>query len=446
VRTAIFGAGRSGIAAVKAAKALGWVPTLYDEKPESALDPAIRQAISDLGVNAVFDFSGNWHKEETDIVVTSPGVSKTHPKLLAAVESGIPVIGEVELAYRVAQAPIIAITGTNGKSTTTLMTFMALRHAGMDAKLCGNIYGSGYEEVPLTEAAIQSKPDQVLVAEISSFQLEWIDQLRPKAAIVTNITEDHLNRYASFDEYAATKMKIFANMGSGDTAVWHAGDGLTLPPEHEGLTQFSFGELGSDAYIADGRMHVLDASIGLDELPFGEAHNYLNAMAAILLAKGAVGDRVGTQDLLDGLKAFTGLRHRMERVGEKAGVDVINNSMCTNPAAVVASSSSLSQRQHLLIGGINKDMDFAPLKEYLDGSKHVAYLFGSDASEINRQLGGKWSVYSTMAEAFASAVSVAKSGEAVMLAPGAASTDQFKDFRDRGDTFIQIAKEWLESC
>ncbi len=460
-RIAIFGLGRSGVSAAKLALKMGAIPTIYDEKPleQFELTPLLED-VKGLGVQIKLGFDDEWNSQETDLVVTSPGVAKVHPKLLAAVRNGIQVISEIELAYRASKAPIIAITGTNGKSTTTVMTYLCLKAAGVDAVLCGNIFGSGYPEIALTEAAMESTPDQVLVAEVSSFQLEWIDQFRPKTAIITNLSDDHLNRYEDFEDYAATKHRIFENMGEGDSAVWNNAFPNCEPPQYKGIGTFDFGIESGEAWLIDDRMYVRGYSIELSKLPFGGSHNYENAMAATLLAASCFNNESDIEyefdvaKLFPGLKAFKGLSHRMEHIGRsRNGVLIINNSMCTNPAAVVASSQSLtgssqslSQKQHLLVGGVDKGMDFAILREYLKASNHDVYLFGSDAMTIRRQLGDDLPVFLTMAEAFEFAIKRAKGGEVVMLAPGAASLDQFKDFRDRGEQFTKMAKEWLEEC
>lgn len=447
---AIMGLGRSGVSAAKAALALGMGVIAVDEKP--AEDPAIASAVRELvalGIEAHPGWNRGFWETGAKILVTSPGVRKDHELLQEAVRNGIEVISEVELAFRIAKDPIVAITGTNGKSTTTVMAWFCAKAAGFDAVLCGNIYGSGYDEVPLTEAASPQAPSssakeegaRALIAEISSFQLEWVDQFRPKAATITNITPDHLNRYADFEDYARTKRRIFDRMGPGDVAVWHCGDGLTEPPA--GIRTLSYGEGGDHAWVDERRMHLLGEFIPLDRLPFREPHNYLNAMAAALLAYGLSDRRADPLALLEALTRFEPLDHRMEQLGERDGILVINNSMCTNPAAVIASSQAIVRPQRLLVGGSNKRLDFGVLGDYLRKTGHVAYLFGGDARSIGEQLGGDYPVFNTLAEAFDAAIRDARSGEAIMLAPGVASTDQFADFRDRGVAFRHMAREWL---
>lgn len=455
-RIAILGLGRSGIAAAKAALATGAEVFAIDEKGSDV--PAIaraREELKKLGVTVETGWNRGLWEIGAETMVTSPGVPKNNAILLEAVRNGVEVISEVELAYRIAKAPIVAITGTNGKSTTTVMAWLCAKAAGYDAVLCGNIYGSGYDEVPLTEAAAHPHPPapspfsgekgegetRALIAEISSFQLEWVDQFRPKSAVITNITADHLNRYESFDDYADTKRRIFNRMGPGDFAVWQDGDFRTEPPA--GIHTLTYGQFGKNAWTSEFRLHLENEFVEKDALPFAEPHNFLNAMAACLLVFGLSDGRADPQVLLDALKEFRGLAHRMERIGTRNGISLINNSMCTNPAAVISSSRAVKGKQRLLIGGSNKDLDFIELGQYLAAEGHEAYLFGIDAEKIAAQLAGPYPVFKTMAEAFAAAIHDVNEGETVMLAPGVASQDQFADFRDRGEQFRQLAKEWL---
>ncbi|MFI5385546.1 MAG: UDP-N-acetylmuramoyl-L-alanine--D-glutamate ligase, partial [Fimbriimonadales bacterium] len=379
--------------------------------------------------------------------------------------------------------PIVAITGTNGKSTTTVMTYLALRECGIDAVLCGNIFGTGLPEVPLTEAALHATPDQVLVAEISSFQLEWVSRFRPAVAGITNITPDHLDRYDSFEQYAATKMRIFAAEGEGDYAVV---DRSTAFQPRSDATVLTFGAQGEHAQILEDEIRILNKTIKTEDMHVIGNHNYANAAMAGLIAFATLrwisdfGSRIAdlpdgrsqavsasvalallnealqsdirhpTSDILPepiitALRAFKGIEHRMEYLGEKGGVKVINNSMCTNPDAVVKSAQAVKGPNHLIMGGKDKDLPFTPVRNYLASGMHRAYLFGEAKEVLNKQLGGGFPTYNTLQEAFRAATDKARPGEVIMLAPGCASTDQFNDFRDRGNVFKKFAKEWLES-
>ncbi|MFQ3587012.1 MAG: UDP-N-acetylmuramoyl-L-alanine--D-glutamate ligase [Fimbriimonadaceae bacterium] len=456
-RVAVIGAGRSGQAAARVLTARGALAVVFDSQ-RLEHSPRLARAAESLaasGIELRAGWSGVVPTSEFDLVVTSPGVPKRHPALLGAVEAGLEVWGEIELAYRIAKAPIVAVTGTNGKSTTTVMAWLAARGAGMDPLLCGNLYGSGYQEEPLTEAAARATADRLLVAEVSSFQLEWVREFSPVAAAITNITPDHLNRYESFEEYAATKHRIFEKMGAGSTAVWHSVDPVVRPVVPDEVTIWRFGRPGDAAYadhdaLVVGERNGDDERVHLDRagLPWTEPHNDLNAMAALGIVIGAWRATrprrpAPIEAMGKGLSEYFGLGYRMQFVGEKGGVRIINNSMCTNPAALIASSRSLIPVQHLLIGGLNKGMDFSPVGEYLSGTLHRAYVFGADGASIAEQMGGGWPVFETMAEAFEAAARDARDGEIIMLAPGLASTDQFDDFVDRGRRFQEMAEEWL---
>lgn len=453
-KISVLGAGRSGLAVAKAATKRGATVTVYDEK-EISSDAATELAMA--GVKSVSGFSGSFHADTTDLIVISPGVPRKHPMLLEAGRHGIEVIGEIEYAFRISEAPIVAITGTNGKSTTTLMTWSCLKSCGQDAVLCGNIFGSGNEEIPLTEAADSSNANQVLVAEISSFQLETAKSFRPKCAAITNISEDHLNRYDNdFTDYANTKRRLFDRMGTGDTIVVDKGNNTTWPSGWQpGKKQYNGAKVRTydsakmrTAFAKGNPIPVDDFELESEGYPFKEAFNYSNAAVASLLALSFLStNRASEERALEkvkaALRAFRPLEHRVERVGSKDGIELINNSMCTNPAAVVASSSGIRARQHLLMGGLTKGSNFAPVAQYLKTSGHQAYLFGAEGNLINEQLGGSFPVFRTMKEAFDYAVRQAGSGDVVMLAPGCASMDQYADFRARGEEFRAYAMEWL---
>ncbi|RYG49750.1 UDP-N-acetylmuramoyl-L-alanine--D-glutamate ligase [bacterium] len=488
-RIAVFGLGRSGLAVGRAALARGMDATVYDEAVVPGKPELLEEARS-LGLKVVTGWDGKLD-ETPDSVVINPAIPKDHPTLLRLSAEGIPLHSEVEFAYSISRAPIVAITGTNGKSTTTVMTWLALRACGEDAILCGNIYGSGYDEQPLTDAALHATEDQVLVAEISSFQLEWVDRFKPVSAGITNITPDHLNRYESFDEYAATKQRIFACQGDGDFAVVRANDPVVRKPgkeaggyvprhlrsiAHEAVADLprvlTFGATSDDARVEEMEFVVFGERLPWASFPMEAVHDRQNAAMAAMLSygllchkrsplieeaisrrtepvnpystrKSPVTDAIPIQ-ILDGLRSYKGLAHRMESVGSRDGIRLVNNSMCTNPDAVVKSTQALKDGAHILMGGVNKDLDFAPLARYLANRRHRVYLFGQDAGDIAKVLGGDPPIFASMEEAFAAAVASARKGEIVVLSPGCASSDQFRDFRHRGDAFRDLAKEWLD--
>ncbi len=455
-RFAVLGLGRSGLAIVEACVERDWPVAVYDESPATGLHKP--ELLADLTIPIHLD----WHEQirDYDILVVNPAIPRENARIQEALSEGKEVWGEIEFAYHISTAPIVAITGTNGKSTTTVMTFLALQACGFDAKLCGNIYGSGYGEAPLTEQAAKSTPDQILVAEISSYQLEWVNKFRPICAGISNITPDHLPRYDhSFDAYAATKMNIFSAQGEGDFAVVRANDPVVSAP-NQGQQVQTFEQQ------VEGGITVLGELIGPDVLFFEEGINATNAAMAMALTYGTIralaekGDGRAElllekanrrqpnslpSEIINGLQQFHGIAHRMQRLGKRADIEVINNSMCTNPDAVVQSTMGLTGRVHLLMGGVNKDLDFGPLRSFLAKHDHKVYLFGRNARDLNNMLGEKYPEFETMKQAFASSTEHARSHEIIMLAPGCASSDQFRDFVDRGNVFTAIAKEWLSN-
>ncbi|HTQ08746.1 MAG TPA: Mur ligase family protein, partial [Fimbriimonadaceae bacterium] len=237
-RIAVYGLGRSGLAVARAALALGATPTVFDSaRPERMVKQGVVAEAQALGVEMHFGWEGRFDPSEVDLLVPNPGVDSRSSVLRHARQHGIEIASEIEFAYRVLEArelapppqylaPIVAITGTNGKSTTTVMTYLALRECGIDAVLCGNVFGTGYPEITMTEAALNAKAGQVLVAEVSSFQLEWVSRFRAAVAGITNIAPDHLDRYDSFEDYAATKKRIFAGQQPEDYKVVHRGIGF----------------------------------------------------------------------------------------------------------------------------------------------------------------------------------------------------------------------------
>ncbi len=456
----VFGLGRSGIAVARAAISKGIGVEIIDESPLDRLSkPDLVSEVKALGCALTL----NWNRELSDLglveaVVVNPAVDRRHAALAAILATGVPIFSEVEFAYQISRGPILAITGTNGKSTTTVMTWLALRSAGVDPLLCGNLFGSGYPEQPLTTAALNGDLGQPLVAEVSSFQLEWIQTFRPKVAAITNITPDHSDRYNSFDEYAQTKYKIFDHQTNTDWAVVNGADPITSQLIQRSKIKARILRVGKDAVFNQHALEVFGRSIPYAELPFTEEHNVKNCAMAMMIAACSLepNDAPTTEiwpqiskgqfeALLDGIRKFKGLSHRMERLGSKGGIEIINNSMCTNPAALVASLKSLGKKGRVLIGGVSKDLDFTEVGNYLRSSCHAPYLYGRDRHLIAQQMNLNPHEFETMEEAFACAAQESKEGDTILLAPGCASQDQFRDFRHRGDVFRELAKDWLAS-
>lgn len=440
-RVAVAGMGVSGLAVGRAVKRLGGHAVVLDQQPGDV--PRVMAAVDRLQneeIEAVTGWHGRLDAAEFDLLVVSPGLPRQHPVMA---DMAGKVIGEVEFAYRVAEAPILAITGTNGKSTTTVMLWLMLRGAGVEAALCGNIAGTGYPEQVLTDAAMSTSAEGFLVAEISSAQLETVSSFRPRVGYISNITDDHRDRYPDFEDYRNAKLNLFNRIGEGDVVVLNR-DGRTVTEAmvRERAEEAAILSFSTEEAVAGDVLRLGDQDLLISELPFFGRHNLTNALAAWTMASAVVGEDAG---LVDGLLRFRHLDNRMELLGERGGVRVINNSMCTNPEAVVASSRSLEGRQHLLMGGNTKNMDFSPVRDYLAGVEHKVYLFGPDPGRMNGMIGGAWPSFATLGEAFGAAALAAAPGETVMLAPGCASAEPYRNFRERGDAFRAIAKEWLNN-
>ncbi len=427
-RVAVAGLGVSGLSVCRAVKALGGTPVGLDQKPCDS--PRLIKASDDLaadGIEVITSWNGRLDPAEFDLLVLSPGFPLDHPAV--ADMEGKPVWGEIEFAWQIAKAPILAITGTNGKSTVTTLTWLMLRAEGIDAKLCGNIAGTGFQEMTLTQAALEGTPDSVLVAEVSSFQLEQIGEFAPKAAVITNITEDHLDRHASFEEYRQAKMRLLSNMGPDTRIVWNSEDGTISADNLETAAA------GAEIVEVIPTEFAVDVSHGA----LAGLHGQANAACAWALASsvcdlGAKSRRA----LLD----FEGLENRLEPLGEIDGVEIINSSVCTNPAAFLASVGAVPKRQIVLIGGKTKGLDFGPVRELLESTEHEAVVFGSNVDELMASLNPDTPVFDDLQTAFKAALKMASPGDAVHLAPGCSSAAPFASFRERAEDFKRIVSEW----
>jgi len=357
-----------------------------------------------------------------------------------AEQGSVPVWSEIELAYRISPAPIIAITGTNGKTTTTMLVHHILRTMGLKARLCGNIAGTE-GDLTLTEAAETAAPDEWLVAEVSSFQLLHTHAFRPRIAVITNIREDHLDYHGSWEAYAQAKAKILANLGAGDWAVLNGEDEgvrwiLSRLPTHSNCILFS---------AHNSLVQLADGALNLTETPMPALlgrHNLENALAAAHVAA-ILGCTV--QQLRDALATFNGAPHRMELVGEWEGVRYINNSMCTNADALEKSLQATPKPCIVIAGGVDKNDSIQQIAESIAQHARFALLIGRDGQAIGdalTELGyTSWEYAETLENAIGQAKARARAGETVILAPGCASFDQFRNFAHRGEEFKRIVAE-----
>ena len=441
---AVIGLARSGLACCDVLTQLGARVIPYDGKPADALTDVIAP-LSTLGLTPVvggapLDYS------VLDYVVTSPGVRKDASVLQDAVAAGVPVLGEIEAAYRIARAPILAITGTNGKTTTTMLLGEMLKAAGIETYVAGNI-AAGDIALPLIQAAFAAPPDAAIVAEISSFQLEWISTFRPKVAALLNISPDHGDRQ-SWDEYVAAKWRIFENQTEAEAAVInyaHALDSVHFC-KGEGLIWDFNGDpdarsifMHNDSIVIESPGHQWDFSVicAVDEIKLPGSHNLENIMAAAAMAT-AFG--VSIEPIRQVATTFTGVVHRLETVETIDGVRYVNNSMCTNADAFEKSLQALPEPKVVIAGGVFKGGDVATLANaVLKHNVKALVLIGRSAPEIEAaaRAAGYENIYraGTLAQAVTAAAGLAAAGDTVLLAPACASFDMFADFEDRGEQF-----------
>jgi UDP-N-acetylmuramoylalanine--D-glutamate ligase len=451
-KVTVVGLARSGVAAARLCLREGARVTVTDRRPAgelgaplAVLDGAdVRRA---LGGHDRADFAG------ADLVVASPGVPLSLPEIAAARAAGVPVWGEVELGARFTRdTPVVAITGTNGKSTTTAL-------AGALFARDRRAFTGGNLGTPLCEHVLGGAGADVLVLELSSFQIEGIHRLRPRVAAILNVTPDHLDRYRDVEDYAAAKARLFALQQPGDFAVANARDAravaMTAASRAEVLT-FGFGSpVRGAARDPGGEPGPGGAEIALS-LAAGTPERYLvrsralrgrhnreNAMAAALCARllGVAGDEVQA-----GLDAFPGLPHRLELVAERGGVEWVNDSKATNVDSTAVGLSAFPSgkpRIVLLMGGRGKGAPYAPLRPLFGGRVKALLTIGEDAPRVAAELGDLCATdgCGTLAAAVSRAATLVEPGDVVLLSPACASYDQYRSYEERGESFRRLAGE-----
>jgi len=387
------------------------------------------------------DFQGELHTgpftpallDGVDLLCISPGLSLRDPLVQEASARKIPVVGDIELFAWRNTSRVLAITGTNGKTTVTALTGHLLKSAGFDCEVAGNI------APPVLQAALQRKaPPAAWVLELSSYQLETTWALRPHAAAMLNLTEDHLDRYADIAEYGAAKARIFA--GSG-IQVLNRNDPRSLAMMQQGRKVITFGlDDGGDFGVRGDALICRGVPmLRIDELQIHGAHNVANALAACALA-GSLG--VTTSSLAVGLRSFRGLPHRLERVATLRGVEWYDDSKGTNVGATVAALRGLGKPVVLILGGEGKGQDFSPLAAPARELASRALLIGRDAPLIEKALAGvRTERCASLEEAVARAAALARPGEAVLLSPACASFDMFRDYKHRGEAFAAAVRK-----
>jgi UDP-N-acetylmuramoylalanine--D-glutamate ligase len=447
-RVLVIGLGRSGRASVEVLAPI--VAAVYgtDEGPRESLGPALAD-LERIGVPFVPPDNLAEVLPKVTVAVLSPGIPLNGELVRRVQSAGVPVFSEVEVAYRLSQAPIVALTGTKGKSTTTALIGAIFRHAGRTTHVGGNIGNALINE---TAAA---KPEDWVIAEVSSFQLESIRSFKPRISCIINISPDHLDRYHSMDEYTEAKFRIFANQGPGDTFVGNLDDAIVASAPGEDGTRIRARALwyarephrNTTLYCRNEKTIVYAPPTGdprpveimpVDEIPLHGAHNVDNVMAAILVSLAAGIDRTV---IADAIRAFEPLHHRLETVSDRDGVLWIDDSKATNPGSVIAALRSFDRPIVLIAGGKAKGTDFAELGRVISSRTKAAVLIGEAAQEIGKSIKRASVAYErSMDDAVKTAASFALPGDVVLLSPGCASFDMFTSAEARGDAFAEAVR------
>jgi len=437
-RVLVVGLARTGVAVSLFAAGYGATVTATDEKPESELAETAAK-LRAAGVK--LELGG--HRADAfldqDLIVVSPGVPANLPALVLAHLAGIPVWGEVELAWRFLRGKLVAITGSNGKTTTTSLVAHILASAGIPTLVGGNI------GVPLLSLVESSTDSSVTVAEISSFQLETIEKFRPEIGVLLNLTPDHLDRHATFEEYAATKVRMFENQVERDIAVLNADDPEVtrrMPARPQVFWFSRQKQVAQGAFLRDGqivfRSDGSEAALGRrDEIPLRGEHNVENVLAACAAAylAGATPAAIAS-----GVKTFRGVEHRLEFVADVAGVQFYNDSKATNVDAALKAIEAFPGPLIVILGGKDKGSPYTPLKEPLRERARMAIVIGAAAEKIAADLGDAVTVENarTLDRAIQIASDRAQIGDVVLLAPACSSFDQFENYEQRGRAFKEL--------
>ena len=439
MRTVVMGAGRSGLAAAHFLASQGHPVVLTDTRSEP--DQALESELAKAGIPGVWGDHPHSLLEDCGELIISPGIPRKAPFVAEAINRGIPVIGEVELAHRLIRSRndgsrVLAVTGTNGKSTTTDLAAYLLKASGLPAAACGNL------GTPVNEAARAAAAGTTFVVELSSYQLESVQSFHADGAAFLNLTPDHLARHGTMETYRRTKLRVFEGQASTDLRV--------VPVAHPEWWQDApgtgrtarFGWSACEAWCdASGMLHLHgEALLPRSELLIPGSHNVENALAASLLAHHAGASLEGIRA---GLQSYAGLAHRIAFCGEKGGVKAYNDSKGTNVDATLTAIRALPGPLVLLLGGTDKGASYAPLREALAGKLRRLVFLGEAIPQLTRDLGDlPHETIPGFDDAVRAALSLARSGDQVLLSPACASFDQFDNFEQRGERFEALVQAW----
>ena len=440
-RVLVVGLGKSGLSAAMFLRGQGARVTVSDTRSAVALAKEI-PALLEAGIMVEAGGHGLLTFRRQDLIVVSPGVPMDTPEVKQVVAFGLPVIGELELASRYLQGRVVAITGSNGKTTTTTLVGKIFADAGVPTLVGGNI------GLPVIDLVAKSTPETTSVLEVSSFQLETVEEFHPQIAVVLNITPDHLDRHGSFEVYAAAKARITERQGAEDFLVLNGEDKAT---------QMVAAKTKAQVYWFSGRRPIKQGAFVHGEsilfipregakaepvMPVAEihlkgAHNVENVLAAVCVARLA---GISAESIRASVASFRAVEHRLEFVRTVNGVEFYNDSKATNVDAAMKALASFPKGIHLILGGKDKDSDYGLMAEMLRERVKVVYTIGSAAEKIERQLHGvvKMVAAGTLETAVAEAAKAAVVGDVVLLSPACSSFDQFDNYEHRGRMFRQL--------
>ena len=440
----VVGLGKSGLSAAMFLRQRGAQVTVSDMRSAAALAKEI-PALLEHGIMVESGGHGLLTFRRQDLIVVSPGVPLDTPEIVQVKAFGLPVIGELELAAQFLKGNILAITGSNGKTTTTALTGEILTAAGIETQVGGNI------GVPVVDLITKSTASSWSVLEVSSFQLESTELFHPRIAVILNITPDHLDRHRTFENYAMAKERIFSSQTRADSLVLNAGDPRTAAAATRTTAQvywFSLeGPVERGAWVQDEHIvfrassdAAIETIVALNVIPLKGTHNVENVLAAVCASRlaGAPAEAIGKA-----VQSFRAVEHRLEYVATDNGVEYYNDSKATNVDAAAKAIAAFPGCIHLILGGKDKGSNYADLSDLLRKRVKVVYTIGSAAAKIESQIRGLVPIVSceTLDKAVAAARKAARPGDVVLLAPACSSFDQFENYEHRGRVFKELVLE-----
>ncbi|MBI3871915.1 MAG: UDP-N-acetylmuramoyl-L-alanine--D-glutamate ligase [candidate division Zixibacteria bacterium] len=445
----VIGMARSGLAAALMLAGRGAQVFVSDSGTEESLKSPV-ESLRARGIRYEIGRHTLDCLDHADFVIASPGVKADNPIIAAALQRELPVYSEIEAAFWLSSAPVLAVTGANGKTTTTAWLSAIYRGAGKAAEVGGNI-GRAYADF-----ATAIPPNARAILEVSSFQLERIDTFRPHVAAILNITPDHLDRHGNMAEYTRLKFRLLENQTSADHAVLNADDDIigrwNLDHPRGGSHKWWFSSaqpVAPGVWVEDGLLKFDTGAVrgtipGSDRLRPPGLHNQMNAAAAVAMA---LADGLSPAEIEPGLMGFAGCEHRLETVADVDGVTYVNDSKATNPDSVAKAIAAFSRPLVVIMGGLDKGTDFGFLAEELSRRSRLLVFTGAAAAKLEFQLGGRapHRTIPDFAGAFAAASTAARPGDVVLLSPGCASFDQFDNFEHRGRVFKDLVTNLARS-